>query len=79
MNKRVMLIVGGTAAMAFATGMAVGAVQQPHLIKGLEYLKYARAEVTRGENDIGGHRTNAGRLIVEAIQSVEKAIAAGSK
>ena len=79
MNRRVTLIVGATAVAAFAAGIAVGAVPQTHLIKGLEYLKYAKAEVTRGENDIGGHRTNAVRLIADAIQSVEKAIAAGSK
>ena len=51
---------------------------QPHMQAALDSLKSARGKLVNANNDKGGHRANALRLINQAIDEVNAGIAAGN-
>ena len=59
-------------AFGFLGGRAVA--DQPHMRAALEHLRAARSELQSAEHDKGGHRTNALRLVNEAIGQVERGV-----
>jgi|PersoiStandDraft_1058852.scaffolds.fasta_scaffold37978_2 hypothetical protein len=59
-------------AVGFLGGRALA--DQPHMRAALEHLRAARSELQSAEHDKGGHRTNALRLVNEAIGQVERGV-----
>ncbi|MFL6233130.1 MAG: hypothetical protein ACJ76N_08360 [Thermoanaerobaculia bacterium] len=47
---------------------------QPHMQAALEHLRAAKAELDKADQDKGGHRARAIRLVDDAISQVEKGI-----
>lgn len=68
----VLLVLGASLSFAFLAGRAGAA--QPHMQAALDLLKKAKTEITAADPDKGGHRTEAVRLVDDAILQVEKAI-----
>ena len=52
---------------------------QGHMNRALELLRSARSELDAASHDKGGHRTEAVRLIDEAIGQVKQGITAGEE
>jgi len=77
-------ILGGA---LFCGGMLVGAVglssaqadHQPMMKKALKNLEQARNDLQAAQDDKGGHRVNAKRLVDQAIDEVQKGIAFDNK
>ena len=63
-------------ALIFLTGCIVGRVSadQPHMQAALEHLRAAKEELAKADEDKGGHRVKALRLVNDAIGQVEKGI-----
>jgi outer membrane lipoprotein-sorting protein len=57
-------------------GFLLGRAQadQPHMQAALDHLKAAKAELEKADEDKGGHRVKAIRLVNDAIVQVEKGI-----
>ena len=68
----------GAGALAFAIGCASTRGGQPHMQRALDHLQAARSELESAARDKGGHRVNAVRLVNEAIDEVNRGIAAGA-
>jgi hypothetical protein len=69
--KKVALIGTAIAAVFFA-GVSVGA--QPNMQKALESLQDAKASLQKADDDKGGHKVVAAKLIDEAIDHVKAGI-----
>ena len=65
-------------ALGFAIGCASTAGGQPHMARAVDQLQAARAELESATHDKGGHRVRAMRLVDEAIEEVNRGIAAGA-
>jgi hypothetical protein len=52
---------------------------QGHMNRALELLRSARSELNAASRDKGGHRTEAVRLIDQAIGQVKEGIATGEE
>ncbi|HEX4965219.1 MAG TPA: hypothetical protein VF173_30700 [Thermoanaerobaculia bacterium] len=63
-------------ALIFLTGCIVGRVSadQPHMQAALDHLRAAKEELNKADEDKGGHRAKAVRLVTDAIVQVEKGI-----
>ena len=55
------------------------AINQPHMIAALDYLKNAKMELESGEHNKGGHRLKALEFVDRAIEQTIKGIEAGEK
>jgi hypothetical protein len=62
--------------LVLLTGFFLGRVSadQPHMQAALDHLKAAKAELEKADEDKGGHRVKAIRLVNDAIVQVEKGI-----
>ena len=70
-----MAMVAVVAAASFVAGSYAA---QPHLQNALSALQGARSELQVAEDNKGGHRVTAIRLVDEAINEVRAGIAVGS-
>ena len=63
-------------ALVLLSGFFLGRVSadQPHMQAALDHLKAAKAELEKADEDKGGHRVKAIRLVNDAIVQVEKGI-----
>jgi hypothetical protein len=78
-SPRTLTTLGLCAAIATASFIAGAAVAaQPHMQSALAHLQNARGELQAAEQNKAGHRTNALKLVNEAIGEVQAGIAAGS-
>lgn len=64
-------------ALVLFSGFFLGRVSadQPHMQAALDHLKAAKVELEKADEDKGGHRAKAIRLVNDAIVQVEKGIA----
>ena len=53
--------------------------RQGHMDHALEFLRSARSELNEASRNKGGHRTEAVRLIDQAIEQVKEGIAVGEE
>jgi hypothetical protein len=71
--------------LSLAVAVVIGALlqnafaAQGHMNRALELLRSARSELNTASRDKGGHRTEAVRLIDQAIGQVKEGIAAGEE
>lgn len=58
------------------SGFVIGraSADQPHMQAALEHLRMAKGELDKAEEDKGGHRVKALKMVNEAIAQVEKGI-----
>ena len=59
---------------AKASRVTAGSVDQPHMQAALDALRIAQRELHDAEQDKGGHRVKAERLVHDAIAEVERGI-----
>jgi hypothetical protein len=74
LSRRNRILVACVLALIFLTGCIAGrlSADQPHMQAALEHLRLAKGELERAEEDKGGHRVRAIRLVNDAIVQVEK-------
>jgi len=74
LSRRNRIFVACVLALIFLTGCIAGrlSADQPHMQAALEHLRMAKGELERAEEDKGGHRVRAIRLVNDAIVQVEK-------
>jgi hypothetical protein len=75
-TSRTRIVVAFLFFAVLASGFLLGraSADQPHMQAALDSLKIARAELDKADQDKGGHRARALKLVNEAIEQVEKGI-----
>ena len=68
-----------TVAVAGGMVLQTGFAEQGHMDKALGFLQNARYELNQSSRDKGGHRTEAVRLIDQAIEQVKLGIDVGER
>ena len=75
-TTRSRIIVAFLLCAVLVSGFLLGraSADQPHMQAALDHLRAARAELDKADQDKGGHRARAIRLVDDAIAQVEKGI-----
>jgi hypothetical protein len=60
--------------LAIGAGFLAGraSADQPHMASALDHLREAKRDLEKADNDKGGHRASALRLVNDAIRQVEQ-------
>jgi len=74
-KKRFLGFVAGVCILCFSAGYLIAA--QPHMQAALQHLNSAKAQLQKATSNKGGHRVKAISLVKQAIDEVQKGIAAG--
>ena len=74
-KKRFLGVMAGVCILCFAAGYLIAA--QPHMQAALQHLRSARTQLQKATHNKGGHRVKAISLVNQAIDEVQKGIAAG--
>ena len=78
MRMNVLAVVGAVALVGAGYGVGVAQGYQPHMQNALAALQTAQHELRIAEENKGGHRANALRLVNQAITEVQAGIAVGA-
>jgi len=76
LTRRNRIFVACVLALIFLTGCIAGrlSADQPHMQAAMEHLRMAKGELEKADEDKGGHRVKAIKLVNEAMEQVEKGI-----
>ena len=74
LTRRNRIFVACVLALIFLTGCIAGrlSADQPHMQAAMEHLRMAKGELEKADEDKGGHRVKAIKLVNEAMEQVEK-------
>ena len=75
-TTRSRIVVAFLLCAVLVSGFLIGraSADQPHMQAALEHLRAAKGELDKAEEDKGGHRVKALRMVNDAIAQVEKGI-----
>jgi hypothetical protein len=75
-TSRTRLVAAFVLSLVLLAGFFLGRVSadQPHMQAALDHLKAAKTELEKADEDKGGHRVKALRLVNDAMVQVEKGI-----
>jgi hypothetical protein len=77
-RSKVLAAVGAIALLGMGYGVGIAQGYQPHMQSALAALQTAQQQLQIAEENKGGHRANALRLVNQAITEVQAGIAVGA-